>query len=382
VPFAPVGGVGCAGAGTAGVAAPWAFGWAGTAFALAAALPAFAFGLAAVLAAALACFGLAAEVLAAAFGLATEVFDAAVDGLAAADDAFAVADALVAVDEALDAVVDDLAAPVVRARLALAVPAREVPEAGFAPAARTVREDDAVAVRAAVVLAPVVPERVAAPAGIAVDIALAASVSDLTAVCIALVAELIACSAVVIVLADVVAFVAAVFSCAAADVTLVAAVVTVRVVGAVLEAVVRRLAVPVRAALFVAVPVLADVRLVAGFAAGLVAGLAAALFVAGFFAALDVDDFAVPVRLALAVRGRVGFLAAAVVGTDLPPSGSVTGSLIPRCINFYTSALLAHAQQQPLSRQRHALAPTSATVPAASARAFTAQSKPLAFPTM
>lgn len=155
------------------------------------------------------------------------------------------------------------------------------------------------------------------------------------------------------VLAEVVAFVAAVFSCAAADVTLVAAVVTVRAVGAV---VVVRLADVLRLAevvwLAVAglaallVPALADLRA----AVPLAAGLAVARVVV-FFAAPAVDDFAELVRLALAVRGRVGFFAAGVVGTDLPPSGSVTGSLIPRSIKFYTLFPLAHQTRQALPPQ-------------------------------
>jgi hypothetical protein len=205
-----------------------------------------------------------------------------------------------------------------------------------------------VATRAVVLAAVVVLER-AAPV-VAVDIALAASVSDLTAVSIALVATLIACSAVVIVLAEDVAFVAAVFSFAAADVTLVAAEETVRAVGAV---VVVRLAVEGLVALLVPVPALADLRAVVPLAAG-----SAVARVVVFFAAPAVDDFAELVRLALAVRGRVGFLAAGVVGTDLPPSGSVTGSLIPRSINFYTSRMLAHQPQQALQSQCGALACT------------------------
>jgi hypothetical protein len=223
--------------------------------------------------------------------------------------------------------------------------------AAFARAvfARAARAD--VFARAVVVLAaPVVLERAdVVVEGIAADIALAASVSDLTAVSIDLVAALIACSAVVIVLAEVVAFAAAVFSFAAADVTLVAAEDTDRaLVAAVL---VVRLAVAVRAALFLAVPAFADVRRAALLAAGL-----AAARVAVSFAAPAVAGLAELVRLALAVRGRVGFVAAGVVGTDLPPSGSVTGSLIPRSISFYTSAVLTHQPQKALAPQHLGLA--------------------------
>jgi len=72
-------------------------------------------------------------------------------------------------------------------------------------------------------------------AAVAVDIALAASVSDLTADSIALVAVLIDCRAVVIVFADVVALLAAEFSLVAAFVTLVAAADTARGVEADVE---------------------------------------------------------------------------------------------------------------------------------------------------
>jgi hypothetical protein len=143
-----------------------------------------------------------------------------------------------------------------------------------------------------------------------------------------LVAALIACSAVVIVLADEVACVAAVFSFAAAAVTLVAAVETARDVGVALVAV--PLVVVGRAALLAAVPVVADARPAVAPAAGFAAARVAVFLTV---LAAGLAEF---VRLALAVRGRVGFLAAAVVGTDLPPSGSVTGSLIPRCVKFYT----------------------------------------------
>jgi hypothetical protein len=310
---------------------------------------------------AFAAFGLAAF---AGFGLAAADFDFPASAFAEAAPLAAGALAVVADREADGFAVDDLAVAGLAAD-GLAVAAADLAVVGLAfavddfavdgfavdfadaverlaPAARTVRAD--VAARAVVVLAaPLVLDRAEVlVAGIAVDIALAASVSDLTAVCIALVAVLIACSAVVIVLAEDVAFVAAVFSCAAADVTLVAAEFTDRAVVA--AELVVRLAVAGRAALFLAVPALADVRravLLADVrrAVLLAAGLAAAR-VAVFFAA--VGDLAELVRLALAVRGRVGFVAAGVVGTDLPPSGSVTGSLIPRSAKFYTSAPLEH----------------------------------------
>jgi hypothetical protein len=93
----------------------------------------------------------------------------------------------------------------------------------------------------------------AAPAGIAVDMALAASVSDLTAASIALVAALTDCRAVVIVLAEDVACAAAVFSFAAAFVTRVAAEDTVRGAAAGFRAVADVAALPVLArVLFVA----------------------------------------------------------------------------------------------------------------------------------
>ncbi len=200
-------------------------------------------------------------------------------------------------------------------------------------------------------------------AGIAVDIAMAASVSDLTAVSIAFVAVLIAASALVIVLAEVVALLAAVFSFAAAAVTLVAAVETARCDAAGVFAVARRVVV-----LLVVVLALADVRPAAAPAAGL-----AAARVVVFLAALAVGDLAELVRLALAVLGRTGLLAAAVVGTDLPPSGSVTGSLIPHTVWFYTSPLLAQQSQQALWHRRYAPAPTFAASPAASAGACAAR---------
>jgi hypothetical protein len=279
----------------------------------------------------LAVAGLAADVLAVAAD------DLDVDGFARAADGFAV-DGFAVDDFAVDDfAVDDFAVVV----------------DGLAAFARTVRAD--VAARAAVVLAPpVVLERAElAGEGIAADIALAASVSDLTAVSIDLVAALIACSAVVIVLADVVAFVAAVFSFAAADVTLVAAVETDRAFVAVLAV---RLAVAVRAVLLLAAPAFADVRLAVPLAAGL-----AAARVVFFFAVLAAGDLAELVRLALAVRGRAGFVAAGDVGTDLPPSGSVTGSLIPRRIKFYTSSLLTQEPQKALAPQYIPLAYASGT---------------------
>lgn len=121
-------------------------------------------------------------------------------------------------------------------------------------------------------------------AGIAVDMALAASDSDCTAVSIALVALLMARSALVIVFAESVACPAAVFSFAAAFVTRVAADETAR-------------------------------------------GIAAAVAAAAVRRAL--------VRLALA-RLRTGFAAAVSVVTDPPPVTISYGDLIPRDPMFYT----------------------------------------------
>jgi len=402
-PFAPV--VGVLGAAPAG--ATVAGGCSGAGLGLAAALAVF--GLAAL--AALAVFGLAAVaalVVAAAacdvagFAFAAEDEDFVVDVFAAealAVDGFAVDDLAGEDLAAEDFAVDDFAVEDLVAPDALAVPAFAVAgfAAGdfvvgvfavealavdgfavedFASAGRTVRAD--VAARATLLAAVVALDRAALVVdGIAEDIALAASVNDLTAVSIALVAVLIACSAVVMVLAEDVAFVAAVFSCAAADVTLVAAVETVRadapvvvvrlaelvrlagfvrLADVVLLADVVRRAVAGRAALLVPVLALADRRAVVLLAAGL-----AVARVVVFFAALAVDDLAELVRLALAVRGRVGFFAAGVVGTDLPPSGSVTGGLIPRSTKFYTSFPLAHEPQQTLPPQRVASIRITAT---------------------
>jgi hypothetical protein len=153
--------------------------------------------------------------------------------------------------------------------------------------------------------------------------AMAASVSDLTADSIALLALLIACNAVVIVLADDVAWVAAVFSLDAAVVTLAAAADTARgvaVAGAERVAVVRLEA--GRAAVAradagrlsaVADPAVARLdALAAGFAAAFLAGVAA-------FAVLAFAAPGLPVS----------------VGTDLSPrSGSDTGTLIPRPADF------------------------------------------------
>jgi hypothetical protein len=405
-PFAPV--VGVLGAAPAGATVVGGCSGAGFAFASLA-----AFGLAAL--AALAAFGLAAvaslAVAVAAFGVAAFAFaaeDFVVDVFAAearAVDGFAVEDLAVEDLAAEDLAVEDFAVEDLVAPDALAVPDFAVAGLAaedfvvdvfavealavdgfavedFAPAGRTVRAD--VAARATLLAAVVALDRAALVVdGIAEDIALAASVSDLTAVSIALVAVLIACSAVVMVLAEDVAFVAAVFSCAAADVTLVAAVETVRGDG--LVAVVRladlvrlsgfapladavRRAVAGRAALLVPVLALADRR---AFVLLLAAGLAVARVVV-CFAALAVDDLAELVRPALAVRGRVGFFAAGVVGTDLPPSGSVTGSLIPRSTKFYTSFPLAHEPQQTLSPQLvasvHIIVTTSGPRPGSSRR--------------
>ena len=102
------------------------------------------------------------------------------------------------------------------------VPAVLVPVAFVARAAVPVPGALVLPDEARVVRVVVVP-RAGAVAAVAVDMAFAASVSDLTADSIALVAVLIAWSAVVMVLADEVALVAAVLSLVAAVVTFVAA---------------------------------------------------------------------------------------------------------------------------------------------------------------
>ena len=162
---------------------------------------------------------------------------------------------------------------------------------------------------AAVVLALAVPAGLAeerdlvavdfvAAAGIAlaVDIVLAAAVSDFAAVVMAFVAVFIACMAVDIVLAEVVALVAATVILVAADVTLVAADDTVRAATAVDGAV-----------------LLAAVRL---------ALVTVVLVVALFFGRLAVRLGALPlvdrVRALAEVR-RAAVRAVVRAGTDLPP---------------------------------------------------------------
>jgi hypothetical protein len=162
---------------------------------------------------------------------------------------------------------------------------------------------------AAVVLALAVPAGLAeerdlvavdfvAAAGIAlaVDIVLAAAVSDFAAVVMAFVAVFIACMAVDIVLAEVVALVAATVILVAADVTLVAADETVRAATAVDGAV-----------------LLAAVRL---------ALVTVVLVVALFFGRLAVRLGALPlvdrVRALAEVR-RAAVRAVVRAGTDLPP---------------------------------------------------------------
>ncbi|HUN37356.1 MAG TPA: hypothetical protein VMU95_35600 [Trebonia sp.] len=184
------------------------------------------------------------------------------------------------------------------------------PEADVPPAERTVRAPEVRVVRLAGVVAAV-----------AVDIALAASVSDLTADSMALVAVLIDCKAVVMVRADVVALLAAVFSFVAAFVTLVAAADTCRGVEA-----------------DVAVLRLVAVRLVLG-------RLLVELLAVRLLVVRPADDF-VPVAvpdlaelglapLPLAVVDLVVARFAVAGGTDPSPrSRSDTGSLIPHAGSF------------------------------------------------
>jgi hypothetical protein len=162
---------------------------------------------------------------------------------------------------------------------------------------------------ARVVRVVVVP-RAGAVAAVAVDMAFAASVSDLTADSIALVALLIAWSAVVMVLADEVALVAAVLSFVAAVVTFVAAAETALGVAVAPDvALVRRAgarAVVVRAAVAV---VREDCVVVARALLALAVLTFAAL-------AWAVPGFTV---LGFAVVGRVVARFPVSVGTDLPP---------------------------------------------------------------
>jgi hypothetical protein len=190
----------------------------------------------------------------------------------------------------------DLVVPVVLDDDAvLAVRDREVPEADLDdPADR----DDAADLDDP---ADLVPDAGADTAGLAVDIALAAAVSDFVAAVIALVAVFIACKAVDIVLAEVVAFVAAAVILVAAFVTLVAADETVRAAlaadGAVLA--VDRVVPPAVVLLRL------DVLL-----ADLVFGL-------------------------LAVR-RAAVRVVVRAGTDLPPSRSITESYSTAGIDLHT----------------------------------------------
>ena len=161
----------------------------------------------------------------------------------------------------------------------------------------------------------VVVPRAGAVAAVAVDMAFAASVSDLTADSIALVAELIAWSAVVIVLADEVALVAAVLSFVAAVVTFVAAAETALGVAVALDVAVVRAAV-VRLAGVRVVAVRAAVAVVRE-ACVVVARALVALAEPAFAAlAWPVPGFAV---LGFAVVGRVVARFPVSVGTDLPP---------------------------------------------------------------
>jgi hypothetical protein len=193
---------------------------------------------------------------------------------------------------------------------AVLVPAVLVPVAFAAPAPEAlVLLDVARTVRVAVL------PRAGAGAAVAVDMAFAASVSDLTADSIALVAVLIAWSAVVMVLADEVALVAAVLSFVAAVVTFVAAAETALGVVAALDvadvpAAVVRLAGARAVVLRVAVAVVPEACVV-------VARAFTALAVPAFAAlAWVVPGFAV---LGFAVVGRVVARFPVSVGTDLPP---------------------------------------------------------------
>jgi hypothetical protein len=162
---------------------------------------------------------------------------------------------------------------------------------------------------ARVVRVVVVP-RAGVVAAVAVDMAFAASVSDLTADSIALVAVLIAWSAVVMVLADEVALVAAVLSFVAAVVTFVAAAETALGVAVAPDVVVVRRAgaraVVVRAAVAV---VREDCVVVARALVALAVLTFAAL-------AWAVPGFTV---LGFAVVGRVVARFPVSVGTELPP---------------------------------------------------------------
>jgi hypothetical protein len=137
----------------------------------------------------------------------------------------------------------------------------------------------------------VAPEPLAA-AGLATDMALAASVSDFVAAVMAFVAAFIACMAVDIVLAEDVAFVAAAVILVAAAPTLVAADETVRA------------AVAVDGAFRDAV----DRPVTLAVARARVAGLLDALLLADL------------VRVLLAVLRRTPVRVVVVAGTDLPPS--------------------------------------------------------------
>jgi hypothetical protein len=176
--------------------------------------------------------------------------------------------------------------------------------------------------------ADLVPVAGAAAAGLAVDIALAAAVSDFVAAVIALVAVFIACKAVDIVLAEVVAFVAAAVILVAAFVTLVAADETVRAalaaVGASLDAVDR-----------VVPPAVALVRLDV-LLADLVLGL-------------------------LAVR-RAAVRVVVRAGTDLPPSRSITESYSTARIDLHTrwaTMGAASGEQWPQADRKQPLIPSS-----------------------
>lgn len=156
------------------------------------------------------------------------------------------------------------------------------------------------------VVVPVRAVRARPPVVLPVDLAgvaarvLAASLSEVTAVSSALVALVIAVSALLMAFAEAVACAVAVFSRDAAFVTLVAAAETVRGVTAVARAEVLVLADEVFAAVRVAVA----------------------------------GPLAVEVFVAVALRPEAGFVAAVLVGTDLPPIWTSYGGLIPRTCRF------------------------------------------------
>jgi len=185
------------------------------------------------------------------------------------------------------------ALPMVPALVVLALVVRDLTAVlALAPAGLTVR-DLAVLFGLAVALGLAV---LAAAAGLADDMVLAAVVSDLAAVVMALVAVFIACMAVDIVLAEELAFVAAAVILLAAEVTLVAADETVRAAEAADGAVLDALRV-----------VLTAVALVLPLVFGRLA------------ARLDALRLVDRVRVAVAGLRRAAVRVVVRAGTDLPP---------------------------------------------------------------